>query len=181
MSDYRGRLIFPMLAEIFRLDTVATEALTPPPDTHGGATGMDKEFRVPVLQESDPTDKVGTVGREEKVAIKVPVQVEQPGEFEQQNQSPAGNIPDSNLVLVFHIQDLEDLSLMGADGMPNIRVNSRLARIFDSKNPTRVIWTPTKLPGLYLTEIKPDSFGLDGLDRNLFISMWNDRAVGATS
>jgi hypothetical protein len=181
MPGYRGRVIFPFFAGIFRLDTEGTLAVTPPAGSFGGA-GYDPEFREPVLVEQAAGDTVGKVARVELPEILVKCQVDEVEESEAQRQQVSGNVPNSRMVLVFHAADLEKALLMGADGNPLIRVNSRLGRVLDRSN--KHVWTPGASrpgmkPGFFLTSIRPTSWGLSGHARNLFISIWEDREVGA--
>ena len=171
----QGRLIWPFLAEIFRLDTAGTAGLTPPTTHFGDGSGYDPDYREPVLQGSD---KIGTVGRKELAAIQVPVQVEDE-EFELLRQQQGGNVPNSRVALAFHSRDLRKFSpsLIGADGHIRIPVNSRLERILDLKG--NQVWKPANPPGLYLTQIRPASFGLSSHKLNLYQSLWEDREVAA--
>lgn len=173
---YRGRLIWPFIAEIARLDTAGTEALPPPTGHQGDGSGMDKDFREPNLQGADP---VGVVGRAESTVINMPCQVEDE-EFETLRQQTQGNVPTSRVSLAFHAIDLEKQGLIDANGNANIRVNSRLNRILLSKD-NSLVWKPPNPPGLFLTAIRPASFGLSGLKRNLFLSVWEDREIGAVA
>jgi hypothetical protein len=57
-----------------------------------------------------------------------------------------------------------------------LRVNDRLVSIRDyhTGDVVQAVRTP---PGLYITEVQPQSFGL-GLRRNLLLATFNERALG---
>lgn len=82
----RGRLIFPFLAELHRLDTAAMAG--PGPGPH--ASGYDADFREPVLEDSD--DGLAEAFRREFPPVRVPCQVE-PDAFESLRMTPSGNSP----------------------------------------------------------------------------------------
>lgn len=171
---YRGRLIFPMLAELFQLDTEATAA---DPDGAGPLTsGYDTDFREPVAL-SGPSQAVESA-RVEKDPIRLPCQVE-PDTFEALNALFSGNAPKSEIALVFHFRDLELKSLVDStSGEALIKPGDRLGGIFDIKNV--LVQTIPEKPGLFVTEAKPIGFGLDMAHphRNLLMVTFNDRERG---
>ncbi len=166
----RGRLINPFLAEIARLDTAATAA---DPDGPGPLTsGYDPDFKETVVL---PVARGGLDARREQPPICIPCQVEV-GTFEALQQLAGGNSPDSKVTLVFHFRDLERMGLVDpATGDALLRVNDRLVAIRDlGSNLVQAIRTP---PGLYATEVQPQSFGL-GLCRNLLLVTFEERELG---
>jgi hypothetical protein len=167
----RGRLINPFLAEIARLDTVATAA---DPDGVGPITsGYDPDFKETVML---PAAGGGAAdARKEMVSIRVRCQVEV-GAFEALQQLASGNSPDAKVTLVFHFRDLERMGLVDpGTGDALLRANDRLAAIHDlAGNLVQSIRTP---PGLYATEVQPQSFGL-GLSRNLLLVTFEERELG---
>jgi hypothetical protein len=166
----RGKLINPFLAEIARLDTVATAA---DPDVGGPlASGYDPDFKETVV--------LGDAGsrrdaRREMPPVLVPCQVEV-GAFETLRQLASGNSPDSRVTLVFHFRDLERMGLVDpATGDALLRVNDRLVAIRDLGGAlVQEVRTP---PGLYATEVQPQSFGL-GRSRNLCLVVFDERELG---
>lgn len=165
----RGRLINPFLAEIAQLDTVATAA---DPDGAGpGVTGYDPDFKETVILGA-PGARIDA--RKEKPPIRVPCQVEV-GTFEALQQLAAGNSPNSRIVLVFHFRDLERIGLVDvATGEALLRINDRLVAIHRMDGVlVQAVRTP---PGLYATEVQPQSFGL-GLSRNLLLVPFDEREV----
>lgn len=167
----RGRLINPFLAEIARLDTVATAA---DPDATGPAvSGYDPDFKETLVF---GTASTRVDARKEMTPIRVRCQVEV-GSLEVLQQLAAGNSPNSRVTLVFHFQDLERMGLVDvATGEPRIRINDRLVAIHTlSGQLIQAIRTP---PGLYATEVQPQSFGL-GLSRNLLLVTFDEREVAA--
>ncbi len=163
----RGRLINPFLAELARLDTVATAA---DPDGPGPLTsGYDPDFKETVVLPSPGN------ARREQPPIRLPCQVEI-GTFEALQQLASGASPNSKVVLVFHFRDLERVGLVDpATKDALLRVNDRLVAIHDlDGNLVQAIRTP---PGLYATEVQPQSFGL-GLCRNLLLVTFEERELG---
>ena len=167
----RGRLINPFLAELARLDTVATAA---DPDGAGPLTsGYDPDFKETVMVPA--AGERGLDARKELPPIRIPCQVEV-GSFEALQQLAAGNSPNSKVTLVFHFRDLERMALVDRDtGDALLRVNDRLVAIHDlASRLVQAIRTP---PGFYATEVQPQSFGL-GLSRNLLLVTFEERELG---
>jgi hypothetical protein len=167
----RGTLINAFAAEICQLDVIATAA---DPDGAGPLTsGYDADFQETVLL---PTaNGRGVDARRERPPIRIPCQVEVQA-FGELQEMLTGNSPRAQVVLVFHFQDLERLSLVDATtGDALLRVGDRLVAIRDHRTGALIqaIRTP---PGLYLTEAQPQ-FGL-GRQRNLLLVTFTERAVG---
>ena len=173
----RGRLIFPFLAELFRLDTHAMATLDPdgPGPLEGG---YDPDFKEPVLVDRDD-DGIGERVRQEFPPVRVPCQVE-PEVFEDLRMFASGNAPRSRINLVFHFKDLERFELVDeASGDALIRTGDRLGAIHDiAGDLVQAIRTP---PGLYVTEARPIGFGLNLAQprRNLLLVSFEDRQPAA--
>ena len=166
----RGKLINPFLAEVARLDTVATAA---DPDGAGPLTsGYDPDFKETVVLEQTGTRRDA---RREMPAVLIPCHVEV-GAFETLRQLASGNSPHSRVTLVFHFRDLERMGLVDpATGDALLRVNDRLAAVRDLGGAlVQAVRTP---PGLYATEVQPQSFGL-GRSRNLLLVTFDERELG---
>lgn len=165
----RGRLIFPFLAEIHRLDTTGTGPLT---------SGYDPDFKEPVGVDSND-DGIGEPVRIEHLAVRVPCQVE-PKTFEQLRMFAAGNSPRSRIELVFHFRDLKQLGLVdGATGDALVRPGDRLGALYDKAGAlVQAVRTP---PGLYVSEARPIGFGLHRPrpSRNLLLVAFEDRQLAA--
>lgn len=145
----RGRLIFPLFAEIYRLDRPAMALW--------GA--IDPDFREPLLVASTDQDhNVGELMRIEMPVVRVPCQVENQ-QFERLQLTPAGNAPISRLVLIFHFRDLEVHGLVDEHtGNARIQPGDRLGAIVDRE--LRPQLTPQNPPGLFVSEVRPSGFGL---------------------
>ncbi len=172
----RGRLIFPFLAELHRLDSQALA--TTDPDGAGPLTGgYDADFKEPVLIDADD-DGVAEPLRREHAPVRVPCQVE-PEAFESLRMVSSGNTPRSNIELVFHFRDLERLGLVDTTtGDALIRPSDRLGALYDvAGHLVQAIRTP---PGLYVTESRPSGFGLHRQrpQRNLLVVTFQDRPAG---
>lgn len=176
---YRGRLIFPFLAELYQLDTYDTSQ---DPDGAGPLeSGYDPDFREPVNVVSVPGDQIGVDARVEKAAIRLPCQVED-NMFERMQQYMSGNVPDIDISLVFHFTDLENNGLVDAGtGEAMIRTGDRLGAIYDVKsNLVQEIRNP---PGLYAVESRPIGWGMNSghAHRNLLLVMFQDRERGVST
>lgn len=165
MPSYRGRLIFPFLAEIAQLDTLETDLTDPAGDAD---SGYDDIFREPAM---DTTTEEPV--RVEKPSILLPCQVEtEAGDYEDLNMLLTGNSPKTLVQLVFHYQDLENTGLVDVDGNPGLRINDRLVAIYTSD--TGALVQTMRVP-LYATQVQSRSFGLSGLRRNLCLVSFQDR------
>jgi hypothetical protein len=163
VSLNRGRLLFPLIAELARLDTntIATNG------------AYDPQFKT---YKPDAT----TPGRKELPSIFIRAQVEM-GRWEGQQQMQSGNVPDSRLTLVFHFRDLERAGLTDPNtGDALIRVNDRLVTL-KSRNGL-ILEQTVRVPsgGLYATEVQPAGLGLGGR-RNLLVATFDKRPQGLTA
>ncbi len=173
----RGRLIFPFLAELCRLDTLAMATVDP--DGAGPlAGGYDADFKEPVVVDQND-DGVGERVRAEHAPVRVPCQVDTKV-FEELRMFASGNAPRSRVDLVFHFKDLERLGLVdGASGDALIHPGDRLSGLYDKAGAlVQAVRTP---PGLYVTEARPSGFGLNMARprRNLLMVTFEDRQPAA--
>jgi hypothetical protein len=167
----RGRLINKFLADIARLDTVASAA--DPDGTGPTSSGYDDDFREPVvINAGGTTTNVRTDTRQEQATISIPCQVET-AMHERLLMAPGGNLSESSINLVFHYCDLEQLGLLDDDGNAQLRVNDRLVQLRRMCGDQGV---EQKLPsgGLYATHVIPTAFGIGGR-RNLLIVTFDSR------
>jgi hypothetical protein len=159
----RGKLIFPFLAEIHRLDTLATASTDP--------SGYDPDFKEPVVVDQSQ-DGVGQRVRNEHPPVKIPCQVE-PKSFEELTMFASGNSPRASIQLVFHFRDLERLGLVDATGEAMIRPGDRLGAVYDKAgNLIQEIRNP-----LYAIDARPMGFGLHRAkpSRNLLFVVFESR------
>ncbi len=167
----RGRLIFPFLAELHRLDTAA---MARGDASSGLGPGYDDDFKEPILVDADD-DGVAEPFRREHAAVRIPCQVE-PEAFEALRMATSGNTPRSSMDLVFHFRDLERLGLVDtATGDALIRPSDRLGALYAADGQlVQAVRTP---PGLYVTEARPIGFGLNRRrpSRNLLLVSFQDR------
>lgn len=163
----RGRLIFPFVCELHRVDP---RALSREP-------GLDHDFKEPALVDHDD-DGVPERTRPEHAPVRIPCQVE-PRSEESLRMFGAGNAPRLHLELVFHFGDLERLALVDADGEPLIRVGDRLGALYTTAE--ALVWRVPTPPGLYAIELAPLGFGLPhrAPRRNLLLARFEDRTAGA--
>jgi len=154
------------LAMLYRLDVQATKLVRP----YVGATaGYDDDFREPLVFDDVRGGKTTRQSaRIELPPIRVPCQVETQ-RFERLDQKPPGDVPDSDVQLVFHRMDLLQLKLI--DPYSNelaIKKNDRVSHIEAYRFPGKVS-QQFEPPGLYITQIVPGSFGFgpDGFDLHI--------------
>ena len=159
-----GRLIFILLAEIYRLDGEAMASGAPP--------GYDSDFDEPTR--SAP----GAAVRREPPPVLLPCQVE-PIDDDALALGAAGDVPRSRIDLVFHRRDLEKSRLVDpATGRALVRPGDRLGALYDRTG--RLVERFPEPPGLFLVEATPISYGL-GLLRprsNLLLCTFHDRPQG---
>lgn len=158
----RVRLVFPFLAEILRLDTVATQA----------AGGFDADFAA-VNTKTVAGQRV--VERVEKQPLRVRCQIEDEA-FRSLRQMDAGNAPEAKLGVVL------DKYLLDRDGLVDrktglvcFNVNDRLQAIRDMHGDL-VHVVPTVEGGLYCVEVRPISYGI-GRRLDLILLRFNDREL----
>lgn len=157
---YRGRLLFPLLAELQQLDTDATRA----------AGGYDPAWRTVTVTYAP--DGTRTTNERYKTAIRLPCQIE-PSRDNAQNSTPAGNIPASSIVLIFHFADLERASLIDPNGDPLLRVNDKFIALYTMNGG----FVRRMNPELYATEILSGGLGLGGT-RNLAVVTFKNTPQG---
>jgi hypothetical protein len=159
----RGRLIFPFLAELHRLD-------------RAGTSQLDPDFKESVAVDTDD-DGIGDRARGEHPPVRVPCQVEAKT-FEELRMFASGNSPRSRVELTFHFGDLERLGLVhAATGDALICPGDRLGALLDRTG--RLVQTVRTPPGLYVTEARPIGFGLHRSRprRNLLLVAFEDRQL----
>lgn len=170
MPSGRGKLLFPLLAEIGRIDYAATEA-----NAQGGApAGYDPDFQEPIVY-SNPSnsDQIETT-RTETTAF-VPAQIRS-FTMDQLAMMFGGNSPSTVLEVTFHLQDLEDAGLVNAVTLqPLIGSNDRLVSLRDRCDETRVVQRFPDPPGLYATQTRASGFKAN---RNLLVCIFQSRKQG---
>lgn len=166
--SYRGRLIFPMLARIGRIDP---NAMASDPDGAGELTsGFDDDFREPV-RVPDGT-QAGAPARLEFAPIDIPAQVEDQ-EWRSLNMEMTGNDPRTSITLVFHFADLERLGFVDpvTKGATCPVIGDRLIAIVDPNSGS----VEQKAPGIYCVHAEPRSYGLGARRRNLLVCTFTER------
>lgn len=159
---YRGRLIHPLLLELYRLDLAA---MAGDPDGAGALTGgMDPDYREPATLPTD--DGLGAANRIEMAPIILPAQIE-PDAFNRQQMAAAGDQKTSMAGFTLHFLDLELAGLVDTEtGRALIAPGDRVSRILSSAGD--VLHVYPNPPGLFVQEATPIGFGLGG-DRNLLL------------
>lgn len=149
---FRAPLLYPSDAVISPLDIDATWAANPPGTP---ATGYDKKLREPYPKQVTPGGPI-TDYRVYGAQIRVPCQVEIKT-FEELRDVADGDAALTKVVLVFHMQDLEELGLfVPATGVLLLKKGDRLDSI--EEHDTAIVIQPLAEP-TYLYRLDPDSWG----------------------
>jgi hypothetical protein len=143
----RGRLIFPLFAEVYRLDRAAMALWGT----------LDPDFQEPRIWDAPDAD-VPQHLRLEQPLLRVPCQVESQ-QVERLQMTPAGNAPRSQVALIMHLRDLDALGLVDeATGNPLLAPGDRVGAIVDRHHKPQ--WTFANPPGVFVVETRPIGFGL---------------------
>jgi hypothetical protein len=162
----RGKLIYPMSAEIARLDTATMDANA---RYHDGWREPEKEDL--------SGDGIGEEQRDEFDTITIRGQIEHDRE-ELQRMTRGGDIPDSAIGIVVHMRDMEKgdgtTSYVNADGTLIFRKNDRLVRILDRRG--TVVNSFPDAP-MFCTHVQRAQADI-GRTSNLAILVFADRPKG---
>lgn len=154
----RGRLIYPFIAEIAALNTLATSFNGAPL-----ADGYDFDFKEPVKKADGTTSRV----YDASFRIECQVETESAGDtFDKLGMRNLGDDGDTEIKLCFHFQDLEDMGLVDANGRGQINKGAKLVAIFDSDGEEVDNYAERSL---FVVEAQPRSYGLSSLKRNLLV------------
>lgn len=162
----RGRLIFPIIAEIFQIKSRDGNLF------QNGSKGFDDDFREPSLLDAN-VDGLAEHTRLEAAPLYLPCQVEIVTS-EQERGTALGSANRSELTLVFHVRDLEQQNLVDPNsGEIWLHIGDRLARLQDGRGN----WTACTAHGLFATELKRTSYGLGQgqPSANLLLIKFQDR------
>lgn len=147
---YRGRLIKPVLARIYLLDTALTEA-----NDGGFASGYDPIFKEPVKSVDGTTARTEA---EEPIDLRCQVRG-QIGDYARLNMGGSGHHGEYDVVLIFYRHDLEKSGLIDTStGESRLRVNCRLDGIYTL---TGVMQRKYVDPQLFCTEPQDRGIGFD--------------------
>jgi len=120
-----------------------------------GNPGMDDLMGEPFLEDND-ADGIGERVRPETTAsIKCKAKF---GSFEEQNQTPSGNEPESFLTLTIATSELSKAGLLTA-GQVGIRPNDRLLRLQSKTGVVRVDFEAAGRSGVHVVEVRPGATG----------------------
>lgn len=164
----RGRLIFPFVVEIARLDTSSTEADPADADPDRPVdSGFDPIFREPRVLPDSANDTTGTTARQELPVVQIPAQIEAET-FDRLQMLASGDSPEGLFRIILHFKDLERLSLVRANGVAAFNPGDRLHRILHKRDLSLVQEIPDP-PGLYARHLLPRGWGLSVINpkRNL--------------
>lgn len=159
---YRGRLIKPVLARLYLLDTAATAA-----NAGDFPYGYDPIYKEPVKNED------GTTSRKEEDYIDLRCQVRgQIGDYARLNMGGSGHHAEFDVVLIFFRADLEKKGLIDtASGESVLRVNCRLDSLrFLNGHLMRAY----SRPELFCTEVQDRGVGFNNMI-NLVQLRFNER------
>lgn len=164
-------LLNPVEAIWHELDIAASRAVDP---DGAPTTGFDPDYHEPYRW--DKSDNTLGDSRVYRTEVLVPCQVEIKS-FEEVNQEYHGDTPITNIVLVFHRQDLRDLGLLNVDGRPKIKTGDKITGF---KQDGVAVGPVLKDGPLYIVELRPASwgFGIDGHDLEVAYTMTRPAAAG---
>jgi hypothetical protein len=143
------RLIFPFVALFGRLDV---ETTAEPVDEFD--SGFDPVFREP-RRLTDGTQAGASARVEIETRILCQVETEQQGQL-----SPAagGDSPISEFTIVMLMRDLDELGLVSASGDALLKKQDRLIQIETTEGAVHQSFPDP--PGLYIHEVRTDSYGM---------------------
>jgi len=165
-------------AVILRLDTEGTRATAPPTS----AKGYSDVFREPIVydEEAGASIEGRKSTRTEMAAVRVPCQVET-GQFDELRQSFAGDLPRSEMALVFHRKDLLPLGLIDpTSGNVTIKKGDRIEKLEKHNVPGVIALRLPSKEGLFVNQVLPASwgFGPDGYDLHIaFLSQRDEGTI----
>lgn len=159
---YRGRLIFPLVADIYRLDLTAINT----------ATSFDTTYRE--IKKTPTSDGLGTSSRLEMAVVQIPIQFE-PSSLRKLHMLASGDASTGRVVGVMHFANLEALSLVdGTTGLCKIKKGDRLGALRQLDG--TLIETIASPTGAFIIEAMP-IMGLAGM-RNLLQVTFESRDPG---
>jgi hypothetical protein len=143
----RGRLIQRFVAVLYRLDPVATAAVT--------SGGYDATFREPIRVPNGT--QLGAASRREKTAIRLRCQIDRT-QFDGASLIRAGYQPEHQLQLVTFWPELEAAGLIGTDGNPLLAPGDRVGEIETIAGAIEA--TFPNPPGLWVRNLERAGHGL---------------------
>lgn len=165
MGSYRGRLIFPKLIEIARLDTAAIET----------ASDYDHTFGEIRASNRNAVGQARTVPRQE-VMVRVQAQIETDA-YQRLAQSGLGAVPGSRMACVLFAPELEEKGLLDPVTRQCLLKNTdRLHAIYELDE--TLIITIVDPPGLYANQVQPTGFGFGAGGYNLVEMLFEARPHG---
>lgn len=159
----RGRLLFWLWADIAQHDTAATAA----------AGGYDEDFRETTLTDTDDDGLGDADGRVESATISIKAQIETDRQ-ELQRMTGTGDVTQTQLGLVVHMRDMENLGYVEVNGDLKVRKGDRLVKIRNKAGLTRMDFGRTPI---YVTHAVRLNAWL-GNDSNLALLTFGERARG---
>ena len=161
------------IAVVHRLDIQATRSFDPVGED---TSGYDPTFREPIVYQ-DPVTAIRESSRHERPAVRIPCQVENMSE-ERRRQLAIGDAAVSNILLVFHRRDLEQMGLLDADQEVVIKKGDRVSRLEQFGAPPGRTVKRLAPPGLFITEMRGASFGFGPTGYDLELAILSDRREG---
>lgn len=169
----RGRLIFPVVCEVARIDVETTRT----------ASGFDDVLGQPRRASTSGLPEKGTPRGDLATAYFLPVRLL--GQIEnglaklttyQQGMAQTGNQPKFKVQVVYHYDQLEQGGLVASDGHVKMRSGDRLLAAYTLAG-TKIC----DFEDAYATRIDDTSFGLSAQTRNLCIVTYESRVKGTAS
>ena len=140
----------------------------------GFESGYDDIFNEPRV---GGEEQVRTTARVE-TQVRFKVQVE-PEQNDMSQMLAGGSQMARRFSLIAFVPELRTLGLMNEDGTSKIKQGDRVHQLRHVLT-YAVITTFTDPPGLYVTEVRPLSYGFPSMDQNLLQIICTDRKQGGT-
>jgi hypothetical protein len=167
MSAYRGRLIFPKVIEIGRLDTATLAA----------DGDYDPIMRERITSNRNRVDQARNTPRPE-IVVRVRAQIET-SSYQRMIMTGTGNAPDSFMVAVLLASELEEAGFIDSTTkQPLIKPTDRLIAVHEPDGSQ--ILAVTDPPGLFATMVQPAGFGFGAGGYNLVEVTFSGRPSGTT-
>lgn len=167
--SYRGRLIFPKLIEVARLDTTAITT----------ASDYDRTFgEIRSSNENRPNAQRTTRKPEHETLIRMKAQIETDA-YQRIAMGGLGAVPESRMACVCFGPELEELGLLDPTTKQCLlKPTDRLAAIYELDE--SLILTVANPPGLFAVQVQPTGFGFGVGGYNLVELLFEARPQGTT-
>lgn len=162
------------IAVVHRLNISATRLHNPDGED---VYGYDETLKETITYDRAVEGAVDS--RRESSEVRIPCQIET-WRYEELRQVGLGDAPVTNMVFVFHREDLEKLGLLDSEKTILLKKGDRISHLEKYGAVSGMVTKRFNDPGLYIYELRPGSwgFGPDGYDLEIVFTA--RRQEGAT-